>query len=675
MAKVTVEVTALDKATKELKNIGNSFNGLQSKLAAFQGAFLKLGVGGAITGAVYSGFKKIVQGGIEYGDMITELSMKTGFNIQETQKWKYILERSGTTIETVIGPMTALSKLMESGSDEFKKMGVNINDSNGNLKTSSQVFSEVMQKLSAMGSYTERTALASKIFGKNTGEINALLSRGKDAINNYAKEFDGLGLAISNSGIATLDAAKDAQDRMAASMKKAGAEIAVYFSPMVSAASDAVAKLVSAMSKGSEGYSVKDWGKRQLEEAVASSKLLEEQHEKTGKKLQFIAGNSRGYYQTLLNEMNATGVRNVRDLPSIVGRKNQPVDTVQENNRVREISEKENSSAKKLRDEKIRYERDSQKTIIDAMQDGLGKKMALIDFELQEKEKKFAKSESVLKAIREASERERAEAVHAALVSKGIPTTAEYAGAGILPSDDGQDQESAMKEKVWNNEQLKIDMMNEGYQKEIEIVNLKYDYMKQADENYAINSVAIEKKKSETIRQIQMDNAQQGLAFITNNLYAMASEWKEFGTAYKIMAESENAINTYKAATASYSALAGIPYVGPALGFAAAATAVGAGIANGVKIANRKFAMGGDFVTSGTQNITVGDNPGGRERVQITPLSSPNYSGPKSGGGGDAHFHIYTSNGVEAATMTRKLRSGELDATFIPELRKRMAMA
>jgi hypothetical protein len=42
-----------------------------------------------------------------------------------------------------------------------------------------------------------------------------------------------------------------------------------------------------------------------------------------------------------------------------------------------------------------------------------------------------------------------------------------------------------------------------------------------------------------------------------------------------------------------------------------------------------KFATGGDFVTSGPQMIMVGDNPGGRERVQVTPLSSPNINGPK----------------------------------------------
>jgi len=62
------------------------------------------------------------------------------------------------------------------------------------------------------------------------------------------------------------------------------------------------------------------------------------------------------------------------------------------------------------------------------------------------------------------------------------------------------------------------------------------------------------------------------------------------------------------------------------------ATAIGAmGLANVLKIESQSFAKGGDFITSGPQMIAVGDNPGGRERVQVTPLSSPNIDGPQGG--------------------------------------------
>ena len=51
----------------------------------------------------------------------------------------------------------------------------------------------------------------------------------------------------------------------------------------------------------------------------------------------------------------------------------------------------------------------------------------------------------------------------------------------------------------------------------------------------------------------------------------------------------------------------------------------------GKGIAMAALKEGGDFVTSGPQVIMVGDNPGGRERVQVTPLSSPNIDGPSGG--------------------------------------------
>ena len=57
-----------------------------------------------------------------------------------------------------------------------------------------------------------------------------------------------------------------------------------------------------------------------------------------------------------------------------------------------------------------------------------------------------------------------------------------------------------------------------------------------------------------------------------------------------------------------------------------AGIALAAGLSNVARI--KSAATGADFVTSGPQLMAVGDNPGGRERVQVTPLSSTNVSGP-----------------------------------------------
>jgi len=74
-----------------------------------------------------------------------------------------------------------------------------------------------------------------------------------------------------------------------------------------------------------------------------------------------------------------------------------------------------------------------------------------------------------------------------------------------------------------------------------------------------------------------------------------------------------------------------IPGMTKQIGFAKASAAAQAGL-----IAAQPapaFARGGSFITGGQQMIMVGDNAGGRERVDITPLSSPDF-GDAGGGTG-----------------------------------------
>jgi hypothetical protein len=79
--------------------------------------------------------------------------------------------------------------------------------------------------------------------------------------------------------------------------------------------------------------------------------------------------------------------------------------------------------------------------------------------------------------------------------------------------------------------------------------------------------------------------------------------------------------STYKYWSAAFPPAAPVAY----------AISLAAGLAQARQVAVSAFARGGDFETSGPQLIMVGDNPGGRERVSITPTSSPNYDGPQGG--------------------------------------------
>jgi hypothetical protein len=76
--------------------------------------------------------------------------------------------------------------------------------------------------------------------------------------------------------------------------------------------------------------------------------------------------------------------------------------------------------------------------------------------------------------------------------------------------------------------------------------------------------------------------------------------------------------------------------LGRQIGFTKAAGAAQIGIIAGQQAP--AFARGGSFITEGQQMIMVGDNAGGRERVDITPLSTPDFG--DAGGGGSINVNI-----------------------------------
>ena len=103
---------------------------------------------------------------------------------------------------------------------------------------------------------------------------------------------------------------------------------------------------------------------------------------------------------------------------------------------------------------------------------------------------------------------------------------------------------------------------------------------------------------------------------------------------------AEATMNMFSSAIAAYQSMVGIPFVGPVLAPIAAASAIAVGTANIQKI--QSASTGADFITSGPQMLLVGDNPGQREKVEVTPLSSPNVSGP----GGSNPINISFSGNV-----------------------------
>jgi len=119
----------------------------------------------------------------------------------------------------------------------------------------------------------------------------------------------------------------------------------------------------------------------------------------------------------------------------------------------------------------------------------------------------------------------------------------------------------------------------------------------------------IDKENQVRANQILTDSEKSAFDTMVGNLQSLGQHSKAAFQAWKAMAIAQTVIDTYSSAVASYKSLAGIPVIGPALGFTAAAIAVAAGMARVAAIRATNYqgrAKGG--VATANQPYLVGEN-------------------------------------------------------------------
>lgn len=157
-----------------------------------------------------------------------------------------------------------------------------------------------------------------------------------------------------------------------------------------------------------------------------------------------------------------------------------------------------------------------------------------------------------------------------------------------------------------------------------------------------------EKEYQDSIRAIQENTEKKkeevqlaALGDMTSNLKTALGEGNAL---YKAAAITQTIIDTYKGATAAYSAFAGIPIVGPALGAAAAGAAIAAGLARVSAIRSARE-QGGNLAPGQVSTIAERGKPevimpAGASRVR-TAQQMRQIMGENSGGsGGDSNIVI-----------------------------------
>ena len=133
--------------------------------------------GGALAGIAGLAYKSV-----QAADDLNTLAKQTGLSTAELQKMQYASDLIDVSVDSITGAMTKMKKNMTSTSKDtqaaFQRIGVSVQDSNGQLRDATTVFYEVLEGLSHVANETERDTLAMQLFGRSADELAGIVDDG-----------------------------------------------------------------------------------------------------------------------------------------------------------------------------------------------------------------------------------------------------------------------------------------------------------------------------------------------------------------------------------------------------------------------------------------------------------------------------------------------------------------
>lgn len=227
-------------ADKAGQDAGDKFgSGFGAKM---KNGLMVAGAGVAAFGvAAGAAFGKSISDVSKYGDHVDKMSQKIGFSAEGFQKWDYVLNRAGTSIDSMAPVMKKLSTSAVENSDAFQKLGIS-QEEVANMPQE-ELFGKTIEALSGMEEGAERTALASKLLGKGASELAPLINGGTDAINEQMEMAEKYGMVMSDEGVKASADFVDAQTTLQSTMTGFKNRVTAEFLPAATDVVNGIAKM------------------------------------------------------------------------------------------------------------------------------------------------------------------------------------------------------------------------------------------------------------------------------------------------------------------------------------------------------------------------------------------------------------------------------------------------
>lgn len=231
---MTVLHVGISQLKGGMKDLAGQAGGIGTAMAGMGGAGLAAGaMAGAVDLAIGYAIDKVVEAvssvvtktreAIETFDKIDESAEKIGVTTDAFQELQYAAMLSGVGAEGMEKALEQLNRRagetaagVGEAKDTFKRLGVSVTDSAGNIKSADTLLMELAKKFSDIQSPAERAAAAGKLFGEELGtKMAAMLAKGTAEMEKLRQEARDLGVVVDAHVLKTAADTADKLDTMA----------------------------------------------------------------------------------------------------------------------------------------------------------------------------------------------------------------------------------------------------------------------------------------------------------------------------------------------------------------------------------------------------------------------------------------------------------------------------
>ena len=183
---------------------------------------------------------KLALNAIDYGSQIDDSAQKIGFSTEAYQFWSLVLERAGSNAEVLnmaIRNMTTFTDNLAKGQGDallaLQELGIGYEEFMA--MSPEEQFYTLVEALQGMDDQTKKASLAQQIFGDRVyQELLPLLNMEQGSLEDLRKEFEDLGLIMSDDTIKAMAAVGDKLDNLKNTFKVVAATIGAELLPEIS---------------------------------------------------------------------------------------------------------------------------------------------------------------------------------------------------------------------------------------------------------------------------------------------------------------------------------------------------------------------------------------------------------------------------------------------------------